>query len=94
MKRSKYQDSLALLLKEPIFKVSDARSRGIPPRMLAYFCKKGMIERVGRGLYRVTEASSGLDLDFEELILTVSNIPKGVICLISALCFYHLTIRS
>lgn len=91
MKRSKYQDLLELLLKEPIFKASNARSKGIPSRMLAYFCQKGMIERVGRGLYRVTEASSGLSLDFEELVLTTSSISRGVICLVSALCYYNLT---
>ena len=50
-----------------------------------------MIERAGRGLYRVAEASSGVDLDFEELVLTASSIPKGVVCLISALCYYNLT---
>ena len=59
--------------------------------MLAYFCRKGIIERAGRGLYRVAEASSGVDLDFEELVLTASSIPKGVVCLISALCYYNLT---
>ena len=45
----------------------------------------------GRGLYRVAEASSGVDLDFEELVLTAPSIPKGVVCLISALCYYNLT---
>ncbi|MGC1878325.1 MAG: type IV toxin-antitoxin system AbiEi family antitoxin domain-containing protein [Rhabdochlamydiaceae bacterium] len=91
MKRSKYQDPLDILLKEPIFTANDARLRGIPSRMLAYFCRKGIIERAGRGLYRVAEASSGVDLDFEELVLTASSIPKGVVCLISALCYYNLT---
>ena len=91
MKRSKYQHLLEPLLKEPLFKASDARSRGIPPRMLAHFCQKGIIERVGRGLYRVVEASSGVSLDFEELVLTVSSIPRGVVCLVSALCYYNLT---
>lgn len=91
MKRSKYQERLDSLLKEPIFKASAARSKGIPSRMLAYFCQKGLIERIGRGVYRVVEASTGLSLDFEELVLTVSTIPRGVICLISALCYYNLT---
>lgn len=91
MKRSKYQHLIDSFLKEPIFKASDARSKGIPPRMLAYFCQKGVIVRVGRGLYRVAEVSSGVTPDFEELVLTVSSIPKGVICLISALCYYSLT---
>ena len=91
MKRSKYQHLLDPLLKEPMFKASEARSRGIPSRMLAHFHQKGMIERVGRGLYRVVEASSGVNLDFEELVLTASSIPRGVVCLISALCYYNLT---
>jgi predicted transcriptional regulator of viral defense system len=91
MKRSKYQHLLDPLLKEPIFKASDARSRGIPSRMLVHFCQKGVIERVARGLYRVVGASSGVNLDFEELVLTASSIPRGVVCLISALCYYKLT---
>lgn len=77
MRCSKYQDLLALLLKEPIFKASDARSRGIPSRMPAYFCRKGMIERVGRGLYRVAGASSGVSMSSKELVLFASSIPRG-----------------
>ena len=91
MKHSKYHNLLAPLLEEPIFKASEARSRGIPSRMLAYFCQTGVSERISHGLYRVTEAISGINLDFEELVLTVSTIPKGAICLISALCYYNLT---
>ena len=41
MKRSKYQDPLDILLKEPIFTANDARLRGIPSRMLAIFAEKG-----------------------------------------------------
>ncbi len=91
MKGSKYQDLIAPFLKKPIFKASEARSKGIPTRMLAHFCKKGLIERVSRGLYRVVGASSNIGLDFEELVLTASSIPRGIICLISALCYYNLT---
>ena len=74
-----------------MFKANEARSRGIPSRMLAHFCQKGVIEKVGRGLYRVAEAFSGVNLDFEELVLTASSIPRGVVCLVSALCYYGLT---
>lgn len=79
------------LLKKPLFKSSEARECGIPSRMLAYFCQKDLIERVSRGLYRVLDASSGIDLNFEELVLTAVSIPHGVVCLISALCYYNLT---
>lgn len=91
MRTSKYQTSLDALLKKPIFTAIDARKQGIPPRMLAYFCQKEMIERVSRGIYRVLDASSGISLDLEELVLTALSIPHGVICLISALCYYDLT---
>jgi predicted transcriptional regulator of viral defense system len=59
--------------------------------MLSYFCQIGKIERVGRGVYRVVEAESGIGIDFEELVLTASSISHGVICLISALYYYDLT---
>lgn len=91
MRTSKYFQLIVPLLQKPIFTASSAREQGIPSRMLAYFCRKDMIERVSRGIYRVTDASSGIDLDFEDLVLTASSIPHGVICLISALCYYNLT---
>jgi predicted transcriptional regulator of viral defense system len=91
MRESKYRTFLQPLLKRPLFTAREAGEQHIPSRMLAYFCKKGMIERVSRGLYRVTDASSGISLDFEELVLTASSIQHGVICLISALSYYNLT---
>lgn len=90
MGTSKYASPLARLAKEPIFKAEDARKQGIPSRMLSYYCKKGILERVGRGLYRATDSDAGI-VDFEELVLTVTSIPHGIICLISALCIYELT---
>jgi predicted transcriptional regulator of viral defense system len=91
MKDSKYAVALNTLLQRPLFKASDARDQGIPSRMLSYYCQKGIIERVSRGLYRVLEATSELGFDIEDLVLTASSIPNGVICLVSALCYYNLT---
>ena len=91
MRTSKYHALLSPFLKQALFTASEARLKGIPARMMAYFCQKGVIERVGRGVYRVMDASTGINLDFEELVLTAISIPHGVICLISALCYYGLT---
>jgi predicted transcriptional regulator of viral defense system len=91
MRTSKYAHQLDSLLQMPIFKASEARTHGIPSRMLSYFCQIGKIERVGRGLYRVVEAESDIGIDLEDLVLTASSIPHGVICLISSLCYYNLT---
>jgi predicted transcriptional regulator of viral defense system len=75
----------------PLFKASDARMQGIPSRMLSYFCQIGTIERIERGVYRVFSAESEITIDLEELVLTATSIPHGVICLISALFYYGLT---
>ena len=91
MKNTKYASPLASLLHNPLFNACDARILGIPSRMLAYYCQKGMIERVSRGVYRVLGAPTGVTLDLEELVMTALSIPHSVICLVSALCYYNLT---
>lgn len=91
MKESKYDSLLQPLMKRPFFTAKEARGTGIPSRMLAHFCDQGMIERMSRGFYRVREATLNIDIEFEELVILASSIPKGVVCLISALCYYKLT---
>ena len=59
--------------------------------MLVYFCSKGQIERFSRGLYKIKDPDFGSEFEWEDLTLTAISIPKGVICLISALCYYGLT---
>lgn len=91
MKRSRYKTLLESLFKKAIFSASDARELGIPSRLLSYYCQKGTLQRVSRGIYRVVEVSTGINWNLEDLILTAASIPRGVICLISALCYYNLT---
>lgn len=91
MNKSKYADSLKQLLKRPVFSSAEGKEAGIPARMLAYFCSKGQIERVGRGIYRVKDSDFDRDFEWGDLVLTALSIPNGVICLISALCYYGLT---
>lgn len=91
MKPSKYRTLLEPLLAKPLFGIEEAHLQGIPSRMMAYFVKKGLVETIGRGQYRVVEAESGIDMELEELVLTALSIPHGVICLISALFYYNLT---
>jgi predicted transcriptional regulator of viral defense system len=59
--------------------------------MLAYFCSKGQIERISRGIYKVKHVDFDRDLEWEDLALTALSIPNGIICLVSALCYYGLT---
>lgn len=75
----------------PVFTAAEARTAGIPSRMLSHFCKKGVIERVARGVYRGSQAKIQIDFQWEDLTLVAMSIPNGIICLISALCYYGLT---
>jgi predicted transcriptional regulator of viral defense system len=91
MIRSKYISAFQTLSKRPVFSSADGKKAGLPSRMLAYFCSKGEIERMGRGIYKVKNVDFDRDFEWEDLALTTLSIPRGVICLISALCYYDLT---
>ena len=46
---------------------------------------------MGRGVYRNPEIETGIDIQWEDLVIIAATIPRGVICLISALSIYNLT---
>jgi predicted transcriptional regulator of viral defense system len=93
MIKSKYASIFQSLSKKAFFSSAEGRKAGIPSRMLAYFLSKGNIERVYRGIYKIKdiEFDSEFDFEWEDLAITALSIPNGVICLISALCYYDLT---
>ena len=91
MRQSKYVLQLQGLLQTPFFTASDAVQHGIPRHALAYFVKKGMLERIYTGAYRSPSYVPKVDFEWENLAQAAASIPEGVICLISALCYYHLT---
>jgi len=91
MIKSKYSSALKALFKKEVFSSADGREAGIPPRMLAYFCEKGQIEKVSRGMYKIKNLDFESAFEWEDLAITALSIQNGVICLISALCYYGLT---
>jgi predicted transcriptional regulator of viral defense system len=91
MKTPKGLTNLGRLLKKPLFRASEARSVGVHPSLLTYYVKQGFIERIGRGVYRGKDAKMDVDFQWEDLVLSANSIPKGVVCLTSALALYELT---
>jgi predicted transcriptional regulator of viral defense system len=91
MRSSKYDPIINKLAEKAVFTADEAREAGIPPRMLAHFCKRGLIERISRGIYKGGAAEVDIDFRWEDLVLVALSIPNGVICLISALGYYGLT---
>ena len=91
MKKISKFTKLKKLLKKTIFRASEARQAGVSSSLLSYYVKKGLIERVDRGVYRGIETSLDVDFKWEDFVLVTRSISNGVVCLISALALYELT---
>lgn len=91
MRASKYEAYLRSLQKYPLFTNEQAEKQNVPRHVLAYLVKKERLERVFPGVYRFTEYEPQVEFQWENLALVAASIPDGVICLISALCYYNLT---
>ena len=57
---------------------------------LASLLRAGYIEKVSRGLYKLS-IMQGAELSNPDLVIASIKIPKGVICLLSALAFHGVT---
>jgi predicted transcriptional regulator of viral defense system len=71
-----------------ILKTSDAIRAGIHPRTLYKMRNEGIVEMLSRGVYRLGHLRPLSNPDFVAVAL---RIPKGVLCLISALAFHDIT---
>lgn len=80
------------LLVKPSFTAEEVKSFGISIAFLSYYIKKGMIKRLGRGIYQSVDYEGSFEnFRWEDLIEAVNSIPNGVVCLISALALYEIT---
>ena len=61
---------------------------GFHPDSLSALEKEGKVEKIARGLYRISDYDPGSHPD---LVIASLQAPKGVICLVSALSFYEAT---
>lgn len=91
MRHSKYEKQLEPLQHVPFFTAEQAVDLNVPRHVIAYLVKKGTLERIYPGTYRFSEYEPEVDFQWENLGLIAASIPEGVICLISALCYYELT---
>ena len=71
-----------------MLRTSQALKLGIHPRTLYEMRDTKRIVQLGRGLYRLADASESEHLD---LMTVAMKVPDGVICLISALAFHGIT---
>lgn len=80
--------ALALLKQRGITRLADFRSAGVTATTVSRMQRAGEIVRLSRGLYQLPDAP----LDPQQSLAEASRlVPKGVICLASALAFHGLT---
>ncbi len=71
-----------------VARFSTVLKAGFHPDSLIALEKEGKVEKIARGLYRVTNYTHGTHPD---LVIASLQAPRGVICLLSALSFYEAT---
>jgi len=69
----------------------DLAACGMPRTYLYRLARRGVLERVGRGLCRVAGADAS---ERQTLAEACKRVPHGVICLLSALQFHEMTTQS
>lgn len=67
------------------FRPRDLEALEIPFAKLQRLVADGIVEKVGRGLYRLAAAEPS---EFETLAMVASAIPGAIVCLLSALTFH------
>ena len=73
-----------------LVRMRDLRDAGVGSETVARLVREGAVTRVARGLYQLAEVVPDARRSFAEASALV---PKGVICLISALQFHELTLQ-
>lgn len=75
---------------KPSFTVAEASAKGVSGQSLAYYARKGVLERVAPGIYAFN-GKDHLSPQWSDLIRIMQGQPKASICLITALDLYDLT---
>jgi predicted transcriptional regulator of viral defense system len=71
-----------------ILRSAQAQELGIDPKTISEMHRAGILDKLGRGLYRLAELPP---LSHPDLVQVALRIPSAVVCLISALSFHNLT---
>ncbi len=82
---------LELVRKEGLLRPRDLDFKNIPRTYLSRLCTTGQLEKIGRGLYILPQSGG---TEHQSLAEVCKRVPKGVICLLSALRFHEVTTQA
>lgn len=85
---SQHEQMIQLLESQPLVRARELKSKGVEGSTIARAVQSGEIVRVSRGLYQLADAVGDEALTLAE---ASKRVPKGVICLYSALAYHGLT---
>ena len=88
---SNYQQIIELARTHALIRSCDLETQGLPRVALTRLVKKGLLSRIGRGLYSIPDRSVS---EHGSLAEVASKHPQAIICLLSALRFHDLTTQS
>jgi len=88
---TKIETALRLVRKKGTLRPRDLAAQAIPADYLDRLYRRGLIERIGRGLYAWPDAEVSENHSLAE---AVRQVPRGVVCLLTALRFHGLTTQS
>ena len=86
--RSQRQIAHALLQERGIMRLAELRSVGVTAATISRMERAGAVIRLARGLYQLPDAPFDTNHSLAEF---AKRLPKGVVCLVSALAFHGLT---
>jgi predicted transcriptional regulator of viral defense system len=76
-----------LLRNKGVFRLRDAKAVGLHPEQVRRLTRQGHLTRLGRGLYAPASAEPG---EYHTLAEIAKRVPKGIVCLLTALRFHAL----
>ena len=76
---------------QPLVRPRDLDALGIARETLLRLCRQGSLIRVARGVYSLAEASVTAQ---HSLAVAAKLVPRGVVCLLTALRFHQLTTQD
>jgi len=82
---------LELVEEMGVLRARDLNPYGIPRTYLSRLCAAGKLQRIARGLYALPNSEI---TEHRALVEVCKRVPKGVICLLSALRFHEITTQS
>jgi len=91
MAETKTDRLLSLADEQGILRAREVEEKGISRKYLARLVDRGGLVRIGRGLYRRPDHEVTAN---HSLAVAAKRVPKGTVCLLSALQFHDLTTQN